>query len=121
VGALISILGQLLLAVQTTHANHRPLPSLLQQQQPKKRLLTAEELPPAPPLQALHFGTWVWSLQHTSLAHSLLLVSTTPIILVAYSLISRQAISAGEVAGAVMAVAGKRNQQQQQQQLCQSP
>lgn len=54
----------------------------------------------------LHFGTWVWSLQHTSLAHSLLLVSTTPIILVAYSLATRQPISTGEVAGAVLAVAG---------------
>jgi hypothetical protein len=63
-------------------------------------------------LQALHFGTWVWSLQHTSLAHSLLLVSTTPIILVAYSLVMRQPISAGEVAGALLAVAGEAQQQQ---------
>jgi drug/metabolite transporter (DMT)-like permease len=52
----------------------------------------------------------VWSLQHTSLAHSLLLVSTTPIILVAYSLITRQPISAGEVAGALLAVAGGAQQ-----------
>jgi drug/metabolite transporter (DMT)-like permease len=66
-------------------------------------------------LQALHFGTWVWSLQHTSLAHSLLLVSTTPIILVAYSLIMRLPISAGEVAGALLAVAGKAQLRQQQQ------
>jgi drug/metabolite transporter (DMT)-like permease len=66
-------------------------------------------------LQALHFGAWVWSLQHTSLAHSLLLVSTTPIILVAYSLVVRQPISAGEVAGAVLAVAGDAQQQHQQQ------
>jgi hypothetical protein len=29
---------------------------------------------------ALHFATWVWSLQHTSLAHSLLLVSTSPVL-----------------------------------------
>eukprot|EP00882_Tetradesmus_deserticola_P022745 GHRQ01024691.1.p1 GENE.GHRQ01024691.1~~GHRQ01024691.1.p1 ORF type:complete len:425 (+),score=136.30 GHRQ01024691.1:465-1739(+) len=55
---------------------------------------------------ALHFGSWVWSLQHTSLAHSLLLVSTTPIILVGHSLITRQPISLGEVAGALLAVAG---------------
>lgn len=57
-------------------------------------------------LQAIHFGTWVWSLEHTSLAHSLLLVSTTPIIIVAWTLLRRHAISAGEVAGAVLALVG---------------
>ncbi len=29
----------------------------------------------------LHFGAWVWSLEHTSLAHSLMWVSTGPIVL----------------------------------------
>ncbi|GFR49511.1 hypothetical protein Agub_g11552, partial [Astrephomene gubernaculifera] len=28
---------------------------------------------------AVHFGSWVWGLQHTSLPHSLLLVSATPL------------------------------------------
>lgn len=55
----------------------------------------------------VHFGTWVWSLQHTSLAHSLLLVSTSPVINVGVAVAMRQAISAGEVAGAVMALAGR--------------
>lgn len=31
---------------------------------------------------ALHFGAWGWSVDHTSLAHSLLLVWTTPLLLV---------------------------------------
>lgn len=56
---------------------------------------------------AVHFGTWVWSLENTSLAHSLLLVSTTPIILVVFALIMRHAISAGEILGAVFAVVGE--------------
>lgn len=54
----------------------------------------------------LHFGTWVWSLQATSLAHSLLLVSTSPVINVGVALLLRHAISAGEVAGSLMALAG---------------
>lgn len=32
---------------------------------------------------AIHFATWSWSIDHTSLAHSLLFVCTTPLILVA--------------------------------------
>eukprot|EP00878_Enallax_costatus_P014394 GHUV01015054.1.p1 GENE.GHUV01015054.1~~GHUV01015054.1.p1 ORF type:complete len:402 (+),score=87.18 GHUV01015054.1:361-1566(+) len=55
---------------------------------------------------AVHFGTWVWSLENTSLAHSLLLVSTTPIILVVFALVMRHAISWGEILGAVVAVVG---------------
>lgn len=55
---------------------------------------------------AVHFGAWVWSLQHTSLAHSLLLVSTTPIILVGVNLVQREPISGSEVAGSLLAVAG---------------
>jgi drug/metabolite transporter (DMT)-like permease len=31
---------------------------------------------------AVHFGAWSWSVSHTSLTHSLLLVSTTPLIMV---------------------------------------
>jgi drug/metabolite transporter (DMT)-like permease len=55
---------------------------------------------------ALHFGAWVWSLQHTSLAHSVLLVCTAPVILVAAAVLMRQPISPGEIAAAVLAVAG---------------
>lgn len=57
---------------------------------------------------AAHFGAWVWSLQHTSLAHSVLLVCTAPVILVFVALLLRQPISGGEVAGAVLAVIGAR-------------
>jgi drug/metabolite transporter (DMT)-like permease len=33
---------------------------------------------------AVHFGAWSWSVDHTSLAHSLLLVSATPLLIVAW-------------------------------------
>jgi len=33
---------------------------------------------------ALHFGSWGWSVDHTSLVHSLLLVWSTPLIIVAW-------------------------------------
>lgn len=46
--------------------------------------------------------------QATSLAHSLLLVSTSPVINVGVALLLRHAISAGEVAGSLMALAGVR-------------
>jgi drug/metabolite transporter (DMT)-like permease len=45
-------------------------------------------------------------MQATSLAHSLLLVSTSPVINVGVALVLRHAISAGEVAGALLAVGG---------------
>ena len=32
---------------------------------------------------ALHFGSWVWSLDNTSLVHSLLFVNTHPLVVVA--------------------------------------
>lgn len=56
----------------------------------------------------LHFAAWVWSLQHTTLAHSLLLVSTSPVINVGVALLLKHAISAGEVAGALAALAGEK-------------
>jgi drug/metabolite transporter (DMT)-like permease len=46
------------------------------------------------------------SLQATSLAHSLLLVSTSPVINVGVALVMRHAISAGEIAGSVLALVG---------------
>lgn len=55
---------------------------------------------------AVHFGAWVWSLQRTSLTHSLLLVSTTPVIMAAGALALRHPISKGEVGGAVLALVG---------------
>ena len=55
---------------------------------------------------AVHFGAWVWSIDNTSISHSLLFVCTTPIII----LISRAALGLGvsvpEVAGACVAATG---------------
>ena len=48
---------------------------------------------------AVHFGAWVWGLQHTSLTHSLLFVSATPILLAGWAWLSRQPISSTEVRG----------------------
>ena len=31
---------------------------------------------------ALHFGSWIWSLDHTSLVHSLLFVTSHPLVVV---------------------------------------
>lgn len=55
---------------------------------------------------AVHFALWVASLQLTSLAHSLLLVSTSPIMIVAVAAVRREPLSSGEVAGAVAALGG---------------
>lgn len=70
-------------------------------------------LPSAAPLLAaggtslaLHFGTWVYSLQATSVTHSLLFVSATPLFLALLSLVLRQPISRGEVLGVAMGLAG---------------
>jgi drug/metabolite transporter (DMT)-like permease len=48
---------------------------------------------------AIHFACWVASVQLTSLTHSLLFVSATPVLLAVLTLIRRQPISAGELAG----------------------
>ncbi|GBF99716.1 drug Metabolite transporter superfamily [Raphidocelis subcapitata] len=55
---------------------------------------------------AAHFGAWVASLKATSLPHSLLLVSMAPVLLVCLALAQRQPISAGEVGGTLLALAG---------------
>lgn len=44
---------------------------------------------------AVHFGAWVWSVEHTSLMHSLLFVSATPLILAGGAWLLRQPISRG--------------------------
>ena len=48
---------------------------------------------------AIHFACWVASVQLTSLTHSLLFVSATPVLLATLTLIRRQPISAGELWG----------------------
>lgn len=50
---------------------------------------------------AAHFGTWVWGLDHTSIPHGLLFVTTTPLIMTVAALVMRVPISRGEVLGAV--------------------
>ena len=44
---------------------------------------------------ALHFACWVWSIDHTSLPHALLFVSSTPVTVAAGMLLMRKPISWG--------------------------
>lgn len=55
---------------------------------------------------AVHFGCWVWSLKHTSLPHSLLFVSTTPVLLTTLAFLRKQPVSRGEGVGSLLALAG---------------
>ncbi|KAK9824921.1 hypothetical protein WJX74_006823 [Apatococcus lobatus] len=55
---------------------------------------------------ALHFACWVWSIDHTSLPHALLFVSSTPITVAAGMLLLRKPIFLGEVGGSLMALGG---------------
>lgn len=55
---------------------------------------------------ALHFGLWVWSLDHTSLAHSLLFVSTPPIVLAVLACLQGQPLSRGELSGVALGMGG---------------
>jgi len=53
-----------------------------------------------------HFGLWVVSLQSTTLAHSLLLVTCTPLVLAFGGYFLGFAVSTGELVGAALGVAG---------------
>jgi len=61
---------------------------------------------------ALHFGSWGWSVDHTSLVHSLLLVWTTPLLLVVWMFLRSRAGLGGappapwEALGAALGFAG---------------
>ncbi|XP_024529650.1 uncharacterized protein LOC9633549 isoform X3 [Selaginella moellendorffii] len=55
---------------------------------------------------ALHFGLWVWSLDHTSLPHSLLFVSMPPLIIAVLSWLRCKPLSKGENAGVFLGFAG---------------
>lgn len=56
---------------------------------------------------AVHFATWIASLDHTSVATSLLLVNTTPIWIVLLApLVNREPVSRRELVGVVLAIAG---------------
>ena len=48
---------------------------------------------------AVHFGAWVWSLDHTSLIHSLLFVSMHPLVIVLLMPVIGTAVRRGHVIG----------------------
>ena len=68
---------------------------------PQARLLAASGT-----CLCFHFGLWVLSVETTSLAHSLLFVSATPLFLAGGAWLLRQPISAGELAGAGLGLLG---------------
>ena len=55
---------------------------------------------------AMHFGSWVWSLDNTSLVHSLLFVNTHPLVLVALMPIMGEAVRKGHLAGVALGLSG---------------
>ena len=55
---------------------------------------------------AIHFGSWVWSLDNTSLVHSLLFVNSHPLVLVAIMPLLGSAVSRGHIAGALIGFTG---------------
>ena len=55
---------------------------------------------------AFHFGSWIWSLDHTSLVHSLLFVTSHPLVVVAIMPIMGLAVRKGHVLGAAIGFAG---------------
>ncbi len=55
---------------------------------------------------AIHFGSWVWSLDNTSLVHSLLFVNTHPLVLVTLMPLMGRSIRRGHVLGVSIGFAG---------------
>jgi drug/metabolite transporter (DMT)-like permease len=55
---------------------------------------------------ALHFGSWVWSLDHTSLVHSLLFVTSHPIIIVLLMPLMGNPVNKSYLIGAFLGVFG---------------
>ena len=55
---------------------------------------------------AIHFGSWVWSLDHTSLIHSLLFVSSHPLVLVLFMPLIGVAVRKGHIVGVLVGFAG---------------
>ncbi len=55
---------------------------------------------------AAHFGSWVWSLDHTSLVHSLLFVTAHPLVVVAIMPVFGSIVRRGHIAGAVIGFSG---------------
>ena len=55
---------------------------------------------------ALHFGSWIWSLDHTSLVHSLLFVTSHPLVVVGIMPIIGSQVRKGHVLGASIGFLG---------------
>jgi len=55
---------------------------------------------------SIHFGAWVWSLDHTSLVHSLLFVSIHPLVLVLLMPVIGTAVRRGHVTGVLVGITG---------------
>ena len=55
---------------------------------------------------AIHFGAWVWSLDHTSLVHSLLFVSMHPLVLVLIMPAIGLAVRRGHITGVMVGITG---------------
>ena len=55
---------------------------------------------------AMHFGSWVWSLDNTSLIHSLLFVNTHPLVVVALMPLMGKVVSRGHLMGVAIGVFG---------------
>lgn len=54
----------------------------------------------------IHFASWVWSLDHTSLTHSLLFVTAHPLVIVAGMLVLGKSLSRKEIAGSIIGFIG---------------
>ena len=54
----------------------------------------------------LHFASWVWSLDHTSLTHSLLFVTSHPLVVVIFTYVFGSRLSRMEIVGAVVGFTG---------------
>ena len=54
----------------------------------------------------IHFGSWVWSLDHTSLTHSLLFVTAHPLVIVAGLYLMGKAINTKQTIGAIVGFIG---------------
>jgi len=55
---------------------------------------------------AAHFGSWVWSLDNTSLVHSLLFVNTHPLVVVAIMPFLGEVVRRGHIKGVVLGFGG---------------
>ena len=55
---------------------------------------------------ATHFGSWVWSLDNTSLVHSLLFVNTHPLVVVALMPVMGKVVSRSHLAGVAVGFTG---------------